>query len=68
MKAEATVQRGGRRSDVMGEGSIWKLLYHFSGPSIISMLVASSYNLVDAVFVGMLGPESHCPWRPRKGS
>ncbi len=57
MKAEAAAERGGRRSDAMGTESIWNLLYHFSGPSIISMLVASSYNLVDAVFVGMLGPE-----------
>jgi putative MATE family efflux protein len=57
MKAEAAAKQGGRRSDVMGTDSIWKLLYNFSGPSIVGMLVASSYNLVDAIFVGMLGPE-----------
>jgi putative MATE family efflux protein len=57
MKAEAMARRGGRRSDAMGTESIWKLLYTFSGPSIVGMLVASSYNLVDAIFVGMLGPE-----------
>lgn len=42
----------------MGKGSIWRLLIRFSGPSIVSMLVASSYNLVDAIFVGRLGAEA----------
>jgi putative MATE family efflux protein len=40
----------------MGQESIWKLLFKFSGPSIISMMVASSYNVVDAIFVGRIGP------------
>ncbi len=58
MKAGAVAgPKGGRRSDAMGKESIWNLLYHFSGPSIVAMLVASSYNMVDSVFVGMLGPE-----------
>ena len=35
-----------------------RLLVRFSGPSIVSMIVASSYNLVDAIFVGRLGPEA----------
>jgi Na+-driven multidrug efflux pump len=34
---------------------IWSLLFRFSGPAIVSMTVASTYNLVDAVFVGRLG-------------
>ena len=42
----------------MGESSIWRLLMRFSGPSIISMLVASSYNLVDAIFIGRLGSDA----------
>jgi putative MATE family efflux protein len=46
------------RSEAMGKGKIWPLLWRFSGPSIISMLVASSYNLVDAIFVGRLGAEA----------
>ena len=46
------------RIRAMGQESIWKLLFRFSGPAIISMLVASSYNIVDAIFVGRLGPES----------
>lgn len=39
----------------MDQDPIWRLLLRFSGPAIISMMVASSYNLVDAVFVGRLG-------------
>lgn len=39
----------------MGKDSIWRLLIRFGTPAIISMLVASSYNVVDAIFVGRLG-------------
>ena len=42
----------------MAEHSVWKLLFRFSGPAIISMMVASSYNIVDAIFVGRLGTEA----------
>lgn len=45
------------RIRAMGQDSIWRLLFRFSGPAIISMMVASSYNIVDAIFVGRLGPE-----------
>jgi len=38
----------------MGRDSIWKLLLRFSGPAIVSMTVASTYNIVDAIFVGGL--------------
>jgi putative MATE family efflux protein len=41
----------------MAEQSIWRLLFRFSIPSIISMMVASSYNVIDAIFIGRLGPE-----------
>ncbi len=50
--------RGSNRSEAMGRGPIWRLLLRFSGPAIVSMLVASSYNIVDAIFVGRLGPEA----------
>ena len=40
----------------MGQDPVWKLLVRFSTPTIISMMVASSYNIVDAIFVGRLGP------------
>jgi putative MATE family efflux protein len=46
------------RSAAMGTEPIWSLLFKFSGPAIISMTVASSYNLVDAIFVGRLGAEA----------
>ena len=39
----------------MGIDPIWRLLFRFSGPAIISMTVASTYNLADAIFVGRLG-------------
>ncbi len=47
---------GQHRREVMGRDPIWRLLFRFSGPAIISMTVASTYNLVDAIFVGRLGP------------
>jgi len=50
--------RGGNRSEVMGRAPIWRLLLRFSGPTIVSMVVTASYNVVDAIFVGRLGPES----------
>jgi len=50
--------RENQRSAAMGSGSIWRLIVRFSGPAIISMLVASSYNVVDAIYVGRLGPEA----------
>lgn len=50
--------RRGRMSEVMGRESIGRLLLRFSGPSIISMLVGASYNVVDAIFVGRLGSEA----------
>ena len=50
--------RGAGRIDAMGSAPIWRLLVRFSGPTILSMIVAASYNLVDAIFVGRLGPEA----------
>lgn len=49
---------GTHRSEVMGKDPIWKLLFRFSGPTIVAMLVTSSYNIVDAVFVGRLGTQA----------
>ena len=42
----------------MGRDPIWSLIARFSLPAIISMTVASSYQLVDAIFVGRLGAEA----------
>ncbi len=50
--------RGAHRTEIMGKAPVWGLLARFSGPAIISMVVAASYNLVDAIFVGRLGPEA----------
>ncbi len=50
--------RGAPRSEIMGRAPIWGLLLRFSGPAVVSMMVASSYNIVDAIFVGRLGSEA----------
>lgn len=42
----------------MGQQSTWRLLARYSLPSIVSMTVASTYNIVDAIFVGRLGTEA----------
>jgi len=42
----------------MGQAGINSLLVRFAGPSIITMLVMGSYNVIDAVFVGRLGAEA----------
>ena len=46
------------RAEAMGRDPIWRLLFRFSAPVIIAMMVASSYNIVDAIFVGRLGTEA----------
>ena len=48
-------QADGHRSDVMGRQPIWSLLARFSGPAIISMTMASTYNMVDRMWVGRIG-------------
>ncbi len=50
--------KGAHRTEMMGKAPVWGLLARFSGPAIISMVVAASYNLVDAIFVGRLGAEA----------
>jgi len=50
-------QKGEHRSAAMGRGAIWKLLFRFSGPAIISMTVASTYNVVDRIWVGRIPGE-----------
>ena len=44
--------RSGHKSDSMGTDSIWRLLFRFSGPAIVAMMVAASYHVVDTIFVG----------------
>ncbi|RJR33732.1 MAG: MATE family efflux transporter [Desulfobacteraceae bacterium] len=40
----------------MGQDPVWRLLLRFSLPAIVSMTAASSYGLIDAIFIGRLGP------------
>jgi putative MATE family efflux protein len=42
----------------MGEDSISKLLVRFSVPATAGMLVMATYNIVDTIFVGMLGSKA----------
>ncbi len=42
----------------MGEESITALLIRFSLPATAGMLVMATYNIVDTIFVGMLGSEA----------
>jgi len=45
------------RSRVIGEGSIPRLLFRFSVPAIVGMLVNALYNVVDRIFIGLgVGP------------
>lgn len=40
------------RSKQLGEGSVAKLLWKFSIPAIVGMLVNALYNIIDRIFVG----------------
>lgn len=40
------------RSKQLGEGSVGKLLWKFSLPAIVGMLVNALYNIIDRIFVG----------------
>ena len=42
----------------MGEESITRLLIRFSLPATTGMLVMATYNIVDTIFVGMLGSKA----------
>ena len=39
-------------NNILGYESILKLLYKFSLPAIIGMLVSAMYNVVDRIFIG----------------
>ncbi len=42
----------------MGEESITRLLFRFSLPATLGMLVMATYNIVDTIFVGRLGSQA----------
>ncbi len=46
------------RVAAMGDAPVWKLLFRFSGPTILSMVVAAGYTVADAIFIGQLGSEA----------
>ena len=43
------------KTKMMGEGNISKVLTKMSVPGIIAMLINAIYNIVDSMFIGMLG-------------
>ncbi|HHV38319.1 MAG TPA: MATE family efflux transporter [Tepidimicrobium sp.] len=42
----------GRRSKMLGEEAVGKLLIRFSIPAIVGMMVNALYNIVDRIFIG----------------
>lgn len=42
----------------MGIESISKLLFRFSAPATLAMMVNASYNIIDTIFVGRLGSDA----------
>jgi putative MATE family efflux protein len=54
-RAQPTIRN---RVAAMGQAPVWQLLMRFSGPAILSMVVAAGYTVVDAIFIGRLGPEA----------
>ena len=46
------------RGRLLAEEPIPRLLAKFAGPAIVGMLVQAIYNIVDAIFVGMIGTEA----------
>jgi putative MATE family efflux protein len=46
------------RSEQMGTEPVGKLLWKFSLPGVIAMVVHATYYVVDSIFVGGLGPDA----------
>ncbi len=44
--------------ELMGKESITKLLFRYSLPATVGMVVAATYNIVDTIFIGRLGSEA----------
>ncbi|MDR0367709.1 MAG: MATE family efflux transporter [Bacteroidales bacterium] len=42
----------GKATDILGYGSIGKLLFNYSLPAIASMSIASLFNIIDRIFIG----------------
>ena len=56
MESETQTQNADR-TDQFGEQSVIKLLLRFSLPTIVAMMIQSSYNFINMIFVGQkLGP------------
>lgn len=52
-------QHDSTRLHELGHGSISKLLWNYSIPAVVGMLVMSLYNVIDRIFIGQgVGPEA----------
>ena len=47
-----------KKVSAMGKAPVWRLLIRFSGPVVFSMVVSAGYTVIDAIFIGQLGPEA----------
>jgi len=47
-----------QKYDDMGTESITRLLFRYSLPGTVGMVVAATYNVVDTIFIGRLGSEA----------
>lgn len=52
------MDRSIEKENIMGTMSEGKLLFKLAMPMILSVLVSSLYNIVDSIFVGMIGQEA----------
>ena len=56
--AEEDQRKRDERYALMTQSPVKKLVLKMSGPTIISMLVTSFYNIIDAAFVGHISTEA----------
>ena len=55
---EEDERKRNERYILMTQAPVKKLVLKMSGPTIISMLVTSLYNIIDAAFVGHISTEA----------
>ena len=40
------------QNNYLGQEKVWKLLFKFSLPCVLSMVIGALYNIVDQLFIG----------------
>lgn len=57
--ASSTPKHDSARLDELDRGSIARLLFHYSLPAVVGMVVMSLYNVIDRIFIGQsAGPNA----------